>query len=85
VASRAAPVVLTKLHPPPLRTQALGRDRLVERLRAGPGTKVTLVAKPTRGWRFVKWGGACTGKKVRCTVNMTTVKTARVTFARIRR
>jgi Fe-S cluster biogenesis protein NfuA len=49
------------------------------------GTKVSLVAKPTRGWRFVKWGGACSGKKVRCTVNMTTVKTARATFARIRR
>ena len=27
------------------------------------GTKVTLVAKPTRGWRFVKWGGACTGTR----------------------
>ena len=49
------------------------------------GTKVTLVAKPARGWRFAKWGGACKGTKVRCTVNMTTVKTVRVTFARIRR
>ena len=49
------------------------------------GTKVSLVAKPARGWRFVKWGGSCKGTKVRCTVNMTTVKTVRVTFARIRR
>jgi Fe-S cluster biogenesis protein NfuA len=49
------------------------------------GTKVALVAKASRGWRFVKWGGACKGTKTRCTVNMTTVKTVRVTFARIRR
>ena len=49
------------------------------------GTKVSLVARPARGWRFVKWSGACKGTKVRCTVNMTTVKTVRVTFARIRR
>ena len=37
---------MTKLHPPPWRTQTLARDHLVERLRAGSGTKVTLVAAP---------------------------------------
>lgn len=40
------PLLMTKLHPPPWRTQTLARDRLVERLRAGSGTKVTLVAAP---------------------------------------
>ena len=37
---------MTKLHPPAGRTQTLARDRLFERLRAGAGTKVTLVAAP---------------------------------------
>ena len=43
---RLQPLLVTKLHPPPWRAQTLARDRLVERLRGGPGTKVTLVAAP---------------------------------------
>jgi LuxR family maltose regulon positive regulatory protein len=37
---------MTKLHPPPRREQAVARDRLVERLRAKPGIKLTVVAAP---------------------------------------
>ena len=40
------PLLMTKLHPPPGREQTLLRDRLFERLRAGAGMKVTLVAAP---------------------------------------
>jgi len=42
----APPLLMTKLHPPPGREQTVPRDRLVERLRAGPGTKLTVVAAP---------------------------------------
>ena len=39
-------LLMTKLHPPPRAGQTVARDRLVERLRAGPGSKLTLVAAP---------------------------------------
>jgi ATP/maltotriose-dependent transcriptional regulator MalT len=43
----AAPLLLTtKLHPPPRREHTIARDRLLERLRAPPGTKLTVVAAP---------------------------------------
>jgi LuxR family maltose regulon positive regulatory protein len=43
----AAPLLLmTKLHPPPRREHTVDRDRLVERLRAPPGIKLTVVAAP---------------------------------------
>ena len=37
---------MTKLHAPPARKQTVPRDRLLERLRPGPGIKVTIVAAP---------------------------------------
>jgi ATP/maltotriose-dependent transcriptional regulator MalT len=37
---------MTKLHPPPRRDQTVQRDRLLARLRARPGIKLTLVAAP---------------------------------------
>ena len=40
------PLLLTKLHPPPRRDQTIVRDRLLDRLRAGPGIKLTVVAAP---------------------------------------
>jgi LuxR family transcriptional regulator, maltose regulon positive regulatory protein len=42
----ALPLLVTKLHPPPRREQTIARDRLVERLRAAPGIKLTVVAAP---------------------------------------
>ena len=38
--------MMTKLHPPPRRDQTIVRDRLLDRLRAGPGIKLTVVAAP---------------------------------------
>jgi LuxR family transcriptional regulator, maltose regulon positive regulatory protein len=40
------PLLMTKLHPPPRREQTVVRDRLLDRLRAGPGIKLTVVAAP---------------------------------------
>jgi ATP/maltotriose-dependent transcriptional regulator MalT len=40
------PLVVTKLDPPAAREQTVARDRLVGRLRPGPGVKLTVVAAP---------------------------------------
>jgi LuxR family transcriptional regulator, maltose regulon positive regulatory protein len=42
----ALSLLVTKLHPPQLREQTVVRNRLVERLRASRGTKLTVVAAP---------------------------------------
>jgi len=39
-------LVGTKLHPPPVREQAIGRERLLDRLRSGSDRRLTLVACP---------------------------------------
>ena len=47
MADGSGPVLLaTKLRPPPVRDQIVPRERLVERLRAGSGLRLTLVACP---------------------------------------
>ena len=38
------------------------------------GTSVALRAKPSAGWRFARWGFACSGTKAGCTVKMTKSK-----------
>jgi LuxR family maltose regulon positive regulatory protein len=40
------PLLVTKLSPPPQRDQTVARERLVERLQAAPGIKLTVVAAP---------------------------------------
>jgi LuxR family maltose regulon positive regulatory protein len=44
--ARSAPLLITKLHPPPRREQTIARDRLVERLGLSAGVKLTVVAAP---------------------------------------
>ncbi len=44
--ARPPPLLTTKLHPPAGREQAVPRERLVERLRAPAGTKLTALAAP---------------------------------------
>src|SRR5262249_11687811 len=39
-------LLLTKLHPPARRDQTVARERLVDRLRASAGVKLTVVAAP---------------------------------------
>lgn len=58
--SRAAsPLLATKLHPPPQREQTVARDRLVERLRAGPGVKLTVVSAPAGSGKTTLLGAWC--------------------------
>lgn len=41
-----------------------------------------LTAKPTKGWRFRAWSGACRGTRLVCTVPMAAATRARAVFAR---
>ncbi len=43
---------------------------------------VTLRAAPARGWRFVRWTGACAGKRLTCTVPMRAASSARAVLVR---
>jgi LuxR family maltose regulon positive regulatory protein len=43
---KPTPLVRTKLQPPPRREQTIARERLLERLRATPGIKLTVLAAP---------------------------------------
>jgi len=43
---RSRPLLVTKLQPPVSREQTVARERLVQRLRRGPGVKLTVVAAP---------------------------------------
>ena len=39
-------------------------------LAAARASHITLVAKPHQGWKLAGWSGACTGKKLKCTVDL---------------
>jgi hypothetical protein len=45
---------------------------------------VKLRAVPAKGWRFVRWSGACSGKRTTCTVPMRAAAAARAVMARRR-
>jgi alpha-tubulin suppressor-like RCC1 family protein len=47
-----------------------------------PGTKLTLHARAAKGWKFKGWGGACKGKRPRCTLRFTSDKSVKVNFKR---
>jgi hypothetical protein len=49
-----------------------------------PGAKVTLVAKAKAGWRFGKWQGACSGKKLGCVVKLTRSQTVTASFIQLK-
>ena len=44
--ARSPPLLMTKLHAPPAREQAIPRERLLERLQPSPGVKLTVLAAP---------------------------------------
>jgi hypothetical protein len=46
------------------------------------GARVTLVALPRRGFRFVRWSGSCRGTRARCGLTLHTSKRVGVVFAR---
>ena len=43
---------------------------------------VTLTAKPSRGWRFARWQGACRGTKPSCRLALTRASNATAIFAK---
>jgi Divergent InlB B-repeat domain len=45
-------------------------------------TPLHLRAKPTAGWRFAGWGGACKGVGVTCTIPMTKATAVRARFVK---
>jgi hypothetical protein len=44
------------------------------------GSTTTLRAKPARGFRFVRWGGACSGKTLTCTLTVSGSEDVTATF-----
>ena len=44
------------------------------------GATTTLRARPARGFRFVRWGGACSGKALTCTVTVRGSQDVTATF-----
>jgi hypothetical protein len=47
------------------------------------GASAQLDATPQKGWTFVRWSGACTGKKPRCALGMDGPKAASAVFGRV--
>jgi hypothetical protein len=47
------------------------------------GTTVTIEATPEKTWTFVRWSGACKGRKPTCTLAMDGAKSASATFGRV--
>ena len=45
---------------------------------------VRLTASPAKGWKLRSWAGACRGRKLTCTVPMSTVTKARAVFVQAR-
>jgi hypothetical protein len=45
------------------------------------GDTTTLAASPQKGWKFVRWSGACRGTKRTCTLGMDGPKSVAATFA----
>jgi hypothetical protein len=43
---------------------------------------VRLTAAPLKGWRFVRWSGACAGRRLTCSVPMRAATLVRATFAK---
>jgi hypothetical protein len=62
-----------------------GRKKKTCVQRFASGTRIVLTAIPAAGGRFSRWGGACTGKKKKCTVTLRTAKTVTATFTSRRR
>jgi len=46
-------------------------------------TRLVLTARPAKGWRFGGWTGACTGKRVSCTLAMERASSVRARFVRL--
>jgi hypothetical protein len=47
------------------------------------GSTLTIEAIPQKKWTFVRWDGACRGKKPVCTLGLNGAKSASATFGRV--
>jgi LuxR family maltose regulon positive regulatory protein len=59
-------LLVTKFHPPDVRTETVLRDKLVERLRAGEGCRLTLLAAPAgygKSTLLAEWRAAEAGRR----------------------
>jgi Divergent InlB B-repeat domain len=52
--------------------------------RFSAGTRLTLRAVAAKGWRFARWGGACSGTRPTCTPKTDYAVTARASFTKKR-
>ncbi len=48
--------------------------------RFSAGTRLTLRAIAAKGWKFARWGGACTGARLICTPKTDYAVTVRANF-----
>ena len=51
--------------------------------RFAAGTDAFLTARPDDGWAFIRWSGACKGKKTSCRLDMNGPKAVSATFSRV--
>lgn len=69
-----------------VRTSVAGRGRIACTPRCSPsfaaGSALTLRAAPAKGWRFVRWSGACAGTATVCRPATDYALAARATFAK---
>ncbi|MFO7573514.1 MAG: hypothetical protein R6W48_13075, partial [Gaiellaceae bacterium] len=47
------------------------------------GSTLTLEVVPAKGWRFVRWSGACSGARPSCSIGMSGPKSVSATFGRV--
>ncbi len=52
--------------------------------RFAAGDRLTLRAVPAKGWRFARWGGACSGTRITCAPKTDYALTARANFTKKR-
>ena len=72
----------------PVKVSTSGKGRVVCSPRCSTrfsaGTQLTLHAIPAKGWKFARWGGACTGTRLTCTPKTDYALTARANFTKKR-
>ena len=72
----------------PVKVSTSGKGRVVCSPRCSTrfsaGTRLTLHAIPAKGWKFARWGGACTGTRLTCTPKTDYALTARANFTKKR-
>ncbi len=78
------PVAVTKVGQGTVRSRPTGIDCGRTCSRSFPaGSTMTIEATPKKKWTFVRWDGACKGKKPVCTLGLDGAKSVSATFGRV--